>query len=127
MTTRQFIQGIILITCIVFMGSCTNNNNKYHNFEDLSQHEKEGTDYDINYQSVKSDILIIAIHGGSIESGTSELAQEISKDKFDYYQFAGIKQADNYDLHISSEAFDEPKAVEMVNDSKHTISLHGYK
>lgn len=128
MIVRQLFQGVSLIACIILLGcSADSDDDMYHNFEDLSDHEKEGTDYDINHQSANSAVLIIAIHGGSIESGTSELAQSISKDTFNYYNFAGIKETNNYDLHISSLKFDEPEAVEMVERSNYTVSIHGYE
>src|SRR5699024_3859067 len=65
--------------------------------------------------------------GGSIEPGTSEVDQTGSKGSFNYYDFAGMKQTDNYDLHISSLEFDEPEAVKMVEESKYTVSIHGYE
>ena len=127
MAIKLLSRGVIIIFCMTLLGCSTDDENLYQDFEDLSLHEKEGIDYDINHQSAHSAVLIMAIHGGSIEPGTSELVQTVSKGSFNYYDFAGMKQTDNYDLHISSLEFDEPEAVKMVEGSKYTVSIHGYE
>src|SRR5699024_12096366 len=44
----------------VVLGCSTDDENLYQDFEDLSLHEKEGIDYDINHQSAHSAVLIMA-------------------------------------------------------------------
>ncbi|SDJ23495.1 poly-gamma-glutamate hydrolase family protein [Alteribacillus bidgolensis] len=97
---------------------------KYKNYEELADNEVEGEDYEI---ITSPNVLILAIHGGGIEPGTSELTEYVGKiNNFSYYRFDGIKSTGNYDLHITATRFDEPKAVNMVSFSSRTVALHGY-
>lgn len=98
---------------------------KYANYATLAASEKEHTDYQIVVNDVSSPITIMAIHGGRIERGTSELLNTMSSE-FNKYAFEGMKEAGNFDLHITSANFDEPKAMDLVSRSKDCLSLHGY-
>jgi phage replication-related protein YjqB (UPF0714/DUF867 family) len=85
-----------------------------------------GVDFIIEKIETESKAIIIAIHGGRIEKGTSELAKEISSQgEFNYYSFVGIKQAENGILHLTSVEFNEKTALEMVSKSSTTVSIHG--
>jgi phage replication-related protein YjqB (UPF0714/DUF867 family) len=85
-----------------------------------------GVDYLIDKIATESKAIIIAIHGGRIEKGTSELAKEIStQGQYNYYSFVGIKKADNSKLHLTSVEFNEETALAMVSKSSTTISIHG--
>lgn len=101
---------------------------KYKNFEELNKHEKRGRDFDIEKVLRKSDFAIIAIHGGGIEPGTTEIARRIAGEDFSFYTFAGKKDKGNFDdLHITSDRFDEPECLELVGKHKKVISIHGEK
>lgn len=103
------------------------NGDKYESFELLSQNEKQDDDYKISFKKATSDVLLMAIHGGSIEPGTTELVDQIAlEDNAAYYSFQGIKKRNNSDLHITSSHFNEPKALDLVSDSLYTLSFHGY-
>jgi Phage-related replication protein len=83
-------------------------------------------DYKIETNAADPDIVVIAIHGGKIEKGTTELAYALSShNNFSYYSHLGIKSNDNLNLHVSSDEFAEPAALEMVSKSKTTLSIHG--
>lgn len=98
----------------------------YQDFGKLSLNNVKSIDYEIETGVTDSDVAVIAIHGGKIEEGTSELAYALSfRNNYNYYSHKGIKSKDNLSLHISSEKFDEPIALEMVAKSKTTLSLHG--
>ena len=74
-----------------------------------------------------SDILITAIHGGSIEPGTTEIARRISNiGQYNFYTFEGLRSDNNAQLHITSTVFDEPQLLDMLNHSSKTISIHRY-
>ncbi|KPU45975.1 hypothetical protein OXPF_04550 [Oxobacter pfennigii] len=99
---------------------------KYNNFRELSLNEKLDTDYKITRSYSNSNIAVIAIHGGNIEKGSSELAYELaSQGNFNYYSFEGIKKEGNLSLHITSNNFDEPTALDMISKSDTTLSVHG--
>ncbi|MPN35617.1 hypothetical protein SDC9_183115 [bioreactor metagenome] len=83
-------------------------------------------DHKIETNATDSDIIVIAIHGGKIEKGTTELAYAISsRNNYSYYSYLGSRPEDNLDLHVSSDEFQEATALEMVAKSKMTLSIHG--
>ena len=75
---------------------------KYPDFETLSQHEISGVDYRILVRRATTGFSIVAIHGGGIEPGTSELADAVAGLEFSFYAFEGLKGSGNADLHITS-------------------------
>ena len=103
-----------------------NTESKYLNYEDVENNEVLGKDYEINYLGKNKDISIIAIHGGKIESGTSEIARIVAEmGNYSFYEFKGIKSNGNSSLHVTSVNFDEPVCVNAVSKSKFTVSIHG--
>lgn len=101
---------------------------KYKNFKELIENESMGIDYNIDCKDRHSDLVILAIHGGKIEPGTSQIAKAAADEWLDsYYCFEGIKPSGNFDLHITSTNFDEPAALALVSYHEHAVSIHGYK
>ncbi|KIL31348.1 gamma-polyglutamate hydrolase PghL [Bacillus subtilis] len=96
----------------------------YQNFEELKNNE-DPSDYDVVTKETGSPVLVLAIHGGGIEGGTSEVARELSKE-YSMYLFEGLKSTGNSVLHITSTHFDEPRALKMTGNHEYVISLHGY-
>ncbi len=95
---------------------------KYQNFEELLSQESE---YRIEVVDQASDVTIIAPHGGRIEPRTAEIAALIAGARYNLFCFHGLKQDDNYDLHITSHRFDHPHALEMVSKARYVIAVHG--
>jgi phage replication-related protein YjqB (UPF0714/DUF867 family) len=100
---------------------------KYRNFSELSWHEREGQDYEVVYRRSDSIFLVMAVHGGAIEPGTSEIADAIAGKNFSFYTLKGIKEHGNADLHIKSTCFDEPQALSLLKRSRIAITVHGRK
>ncbi|GMH45976.1 hypothetical protein BSKO_13940 [Bryopsis sp. KO-2023] len=104
---------------------------KYPNYAALSTHEIKWTpkhpvgDYRILVDDMpESKCLVMAIHGGGIEPYTSNLAGAyVGTCKV--YRFEGMKRRGNKDLHITSNHFDEPTALDMVQTATTCVSLHG--
>jgi phage replication-related protein YjqB (UPF0714/DUF867 family) len=99
----------------------------YKNFEELSRHEKEGIDYKVEIQDRASAWAVLAIHGGNIEPGTTEIARLIAGGTFSFYSFIGRKtmEGESRALHITSSHFDEPQGLALVTKSEKVISIHG--
>ncbi len=97
----------------------------YATFAELSRHEIEGIDYRIRVIDRSSRIVVVAPHGGKIESGTSEVAASIAAEKFSFYCFEGLKRQQNVRLHITSDRFDEPRGLRLVEASEIAIGVHG--
>lgn len=96
----------------------------YSSFAELKS-EQPQVAFSIEIADRGSPITIMAIHGGKIEPGTSSLAKRIAGDTFNYYSFRGNKKRHNWDLHITSTAFDEPAALALASRSALVITIHG--
>ncbi|HWQ78219.1 MAG TPA: poly-gamma-glutamate hydrolase family protein [Anaerovoracaceae bacterium] len=97
----------------------------YHSFADLAAAE-DPAGYGITADDRGQSTTILAIHGGGIEKGTSELVEALKgKGKYNTYLFEGLKAADNGSLFIRAINFDEPEAVSLVQDSAYTVSIIG--
>ena len=82
--------------------------------------------------------IVMAIHGGGIEPGTSEIALAVagyhpdtlvaSVDNLglhDFWLFEGLLPSGNGKLHVTASHYDEPIATELVQNVRRCISLHG--
>ncbi len=98
---------------------------KYRNFEELKNNETEGKDYTVHFRNTGSEIAVIAPHGGGIEPGTFDIADEIAGKEFSFYSFKGKKKEGNRFLHISSTRFDEPAGLETAKNAFTVITIHG--
>ncbi|MBC8491292.1 MAG: poly-gamma-glutamate hydrolase family protein [Candidatus Marinimicrobia bacterium] len=98
---------------------------KYETFYELTQNEHYNIDYSIVYRLANSDIAIIAIHGGKIEPFTTNIADLLANNKYDFYSFLGHKKNNNRNLHITSTNFNEPICMNILSKVNSTISIHG--
>lgn len=99
----------------------------YASYTDLAAHEVEGVAYERRSVPVTgSRWCSIAIHGGGIEPGSGEVARAVGASLMSHYEFAGIKAANNGDLHVTSTNFDEPICQGIVTSSLRCLSFHGY-
>lgn len=82
--------------------------------------------------------IVLAIHGGGIEKGTSEIALAVagyhpatmtpSVDGLglhDFWLFEGLLTSGNGYLHVTASNYDDPIATELVQNAQRCISLHG--
>ncbi|PTM57823.1 poly-gamma-glutamate hydrolase family protein [Desmospora activa] len=100
---------------------------RYRNFDELTRHEREGVDFRVE-STLRGGrfFAVVAIHGGGIERGTSELATAIAGEEWNGYRFEGMKQpGKNRDLHLTSTRFDEPRLAPILSHSRRIISIHG--
>ncbi|WP_157250336.1 poly-gamma-glutamate hydrolase family protein [Nonomuraea typhae] len=98
----------------------------YRNYAELAAHETEGQDYRRDQRFPRgAKVAHIAIHGGAIESPSTQLADHAAGSKYAYYSFSGLKPEGNSTLHITATRFDEPRALKLVGAVDHTVSWHG--
>lgn len=104
------------------------NDDVYQNYAELLNNTIYGTDFEILYnERPHAKVAYLAIHGGGIEVGTSEVVQVISElTNQTYYEFNAKRTSNNGELHLTSINYDEPIARGIVARSNHTISVHGY-
>ena len=82
--------------------------------------------------------IIMALHGGGIETGTSEIALATAGyhpaslatavdglGLHDLWLFEGLLPSSNGDLHVTASHYDEPIATKLVENAQRCISLHG--
>ena len=94
--------------------------------------EEQSTD------NAETQKLVMAIHGGGIEAGTSEIALATagfdpatlmqSADGLgihDFWLFEGLLPRGNGRLHVTASNYDDPIATELVRNANRCISLHG--
>ena len=98
---------------------------KYRNFQELQQDLQVEVEYRIRVQLRLQATAILAIHGGGIEMGTSELASAIAGNEFSLYLFEGLS-GNNQFLHITSTNFDEPLCLQFVEKHCTALSVHGF-
>lgn len=99
----------------------------YPSFAALREKETFGVDYAIRVRKGHSGIAVMAIHGGGIEPGTTEIADAIAGDLHTFYSFNGLKPSGNAALHISSRKFDEPIGSEIAEHARIVVAIHGCK
>jgi phage replication-related protein YjqB (UPF0714/DUF867 family) len=82
--------------------------------------------------------IVMAIHGGGVEAGTSEIALATAGfhpatlmpsvdglGTHDFWLFEGLLPQGNGRLHVTASNYDEPIATELVRNARRCISLHG--
>jgi phage replication-related protein YjqB (UPF0714/DUF867 family) len=88
--------------------------------------------------NIETQKIVMAIHGGDIEPGTSEIALATAgyhpatlTAAFDCYRlhdfwlFEGLLPSKNDKLHVTATHYDEPIATELVQNARRCISVHG--
>lgn len=99
----------------------------YANYAQLAAARTEGVDYTRTRVEVPGAVWAsVAVHGGSIEPGSGEVARAVAGSRMSYYEFAGIMSSGNADLHITSTNFDEPIGAALIRTTPRTLSFHGY-
>jgi phage replication-related protein YjqB (UPF0714/DUF867 family) len=81
-----------------------------------------------------SNVTVIAIHGGSIESYTSEISLDLANSRnWDRYIFSGhgrpqclLGRSNFRTLHITSTNFNHQEAIDLVKSHSKSVSIHGY-
>lgn len=98
---------------------------KYKDFAELAENEREGEDFKILYRELDSEVAVMAPHGGGIEPGTLDIADALAGNDYTFYAFKGIKKSGNKILHITSNGFDEPIGAKISKNAFIVISVHG--
>ncbi len=98
----------------------------YKSMTELMQNTIEGQDWDIETYDTDSDIISMAVHGGGIEIGTTELAKLVAeKGEYNFFSFTAKLSSNNSQLHVTSTNYDAPRIIDKIQDSAHSISIHG--
>jgi phage replication-related protein YjqB (UPF0714/DUF867 family) len=87
--------------------------------------EESGRDFRVRSWQREGGTAVVALHGGRIEPGTSEIAEAIAGPDFSFYAFEGAKARHNGRLHITSTCFDEPRCLNLVANAERVVTIHG--
>ncbi len=98
---------------------------RYGSYQELCRNEQEGHDFVILTKTGTSPLVVMAPHGGGIEPGTVDLAHAVAGSDHAFYAFKGIKPKGNTALHITSNRFDEPRALRMARRAEWVLTIHG--
>ncbi len=98
---------------------------RYGSFAELKKGEREGIDFRVCALDRRSPVVIVAPHGGYIEPMTAEIAAAIAADRYSVYCFEGLRDRPHRDLHITSDRFDEPRGLRLVQSCEIAIGVHG--
>ena len=91
----------------------------YQSFQELSQCERAGIDYEIKCVIRRREIVVLAIHGGTMEIGTEEVAEKIAeKLNATVYVFKTLKTENPFELHVTSANYDEEMARHLVKNQR---------
>jgi phage replication-related protein YjqB (UPF0714/DUF867 family) len=103
-----------------------NKRDKYLNFNELASSQREGIDFEIvAVEKPNALTAIIAPHAGGIEAKTGTIAKAIAGTEYSLYCFEGMKSSGNRVLHITSQHFDEPGCLKLIEKYQRVISIHG--
>lgn len=97
----------------------------FPNFKALDQAMVQGLDYEIKNRYGSGNYQVhLAIHGGNIEPGTTQLAAYCSGDDA-FYSFEGMGKFASDALLIDAVDFDEPFALANTLSAQRAVSWHG--
>lgn len=98
----------------------------YANWAQLAAAKTLNVDYRLPVRYNRSNMVHIAIHGGAIEPGSSEVASGVAAFcGHNFYSLEAIQASNNSDLHITSTNYDEPIGTALVAKSNYCVSFHG--
>ncbi len=99
----------------------------YSSLDELKKDCKQDVDYRIRSTDRKSRATIVSPHGGNIEIGTSELAEAIAHDRYNLFDFAGLRPGQGRKTHVTSSHFRDPVLQRLLGASEVCIAIHGMK
>ena len=98
---------------------------QYQSFSDLTHQETTAKDYEILTRVGDSGVAVLAIHGGNLQPGTTQIADAVAADLHSFYSFVSRRPEIDQTLYIPSIRFDDLNALEIVGNADVVLSIHG--
>ncbi|MER9697012.1 poly-gamma-glutamate hydrolase family protein [Mesorhizobium sp. M0146] len=100
---------------------------EFPNYAALKNAKEENKDYRVVVRagSGTSSALVMTPHGGGIERHVSMVTAAVAGGDLDLYCFEGTMREGNAELHITSENFDEDRALELLKTKSTVVAIHG--
>lgn len=95
----------------------------YQKFSDLRANAGIDGMFTIELEDRGTKIAFMTPHGGQIEPGTDKIVKILAGTTYTYYTFLGA----NPSQHITSNRFDEPKYLSLLEKVETIITIHGKK
>lgn len=73
----------------------------------------------------RSNVTVIAPHGGYIEAGTSAIARAVAGPEYNLFDFQGLRRENPQELHVTATNFRHRRLAVMLDDSLTAVSIHG--
>jgi phage replication-related protein YjqB (UPF0714/DUF867 family) len=97
----------------------------YQDFTELVLNAVKERDYRVHIIDRGADVTVAAIHGGSIEPLTSELAASIAGEEHNLYELRGLSVQGHDLLRVPVQRFDEIRLYTLVRRSRIALSIQG--
>jgi phage replication-related protein YjqB (UPF0714/DUF867 family) len=100
---------------------------EFPNYAALKREKRENKDYRVVVRpgSDTGSALVMTPHGGGIERYVSMITAAVADRDLDMYCFEGTMPESNAELHITSENFDEDRALELLKTKRTVVAIHG--
>ncbi|MCS1350215.1 poly-gamma-glutamate hydrolase family protein [Mechercharimyces sp. CAU 1602] len=120
---KKFVLFSLFIFTFALGSGISYATNTYKDYLELTSQTEEGVDY--SRSITERDVAVLAIHGGGIKPGTSEVAEGIAGENYSLYKFEGIRSSNNSELQIDTTHFNDPDALRLVSSAQKVISVLG--
>ncbi|NJP31575.1 poly-gamma-glutamate hydrolase family protein [Micromonospora thermarum] len=100
---------------------------EYPSMTALRKVEQAGVAYDLTWTITGSPLIVVAPHGGAIESRTSEITSAVAGTDHSQCQFKGkLPSGQNYPrLHVTSTNWDVEECLILIGQRRHALAVHG--
>ena len=99
----------------------------YHDFSELTLRAEKGVDYCIDILDRSASVTVVAIHAGTIEPLTGELAAAIAGGDHNLYVLRGLGPGKGDLLRVPVTRFDDVRLTALLDRSVVGISVQGVR
>lgn len=81
-------------------------------------------DYRVRVLDRQAPVTVMAIHGGYIDAGSSDLATALAGRDYNLFDFQGLRAEGSFELHVTSTRFRDPQLTRLLDGSDVAVSVH---
>jgi len=118
---------VLLLLCARLASAAAKAPDLYPDFYFMTLTHDTTKEYSISVKDRLAEITIMAPHGGTIEPGTSEMAEELAGSDWNYYAFKNLLPDNGRTMHVTSKNYNDQIAVSLSSASLITVTLHRHK
>jgi len=115
-----------ILFCLLHLAAGAAAADRYSSVSALRSAQVEGKDFRVDVEDRQAAVTVLAIHGGDIEKGTSEIARALAGTDWNLYDFEGLLGPKSFKvLHVTASNFDDPPALGLASAALVAVTLHG--